>query len=331
MHLPPSRVFGIGAAAFLFAILPSAFQPAQTISISSPSRSEELVQDAAFNRGFRLRGAHADGGRVIGVLRSDSQLGRDGEPVWKIAQWHSRGVIGAETPASPCNTLAEAGMWCWSNPFKRIAVGNHALVLSVNSVAEWNGRYRKDEAWPHLLLEQDIARSRPSLPTLGEISALPLSIEYSLITDTQVRVPHAGYDRARHATQFLLYFQVQDLRSEPGDGRADYIWLGVPLFDDRYDFVPSGRHIDSSTRKLIWRIAQQEFMARSILDEPNQLLQFDLLPHAKQALEYAFAQNILRKKSLNFYKIGGMNIGYEMTGLGVTSVRLGKISLKAIR
>jgi hypothetical protein len=305
-------------------------QSARPISIDNTRqlpRGVELIADPEFQAGFQIKDPVGAG--IVGILRTPSQSSRSALPAWQLAQWHSRSRIEPGAPVKPCAERLEAGMWCWSNSAKRIAAGGGELILSVDSMAEWKNEYRNNQEFPHLLVEQDIARSRPS-PSLDEMSALRLSFNYSLLVNNQFREQGAGYNRDRHATQFLLYLMVQDLRSQRDHGQLDYVWLGVPLFDDRLEFIPHGTHVDRATEKLIWTIDQREFMRQSILKKPEQHVEIDVLPHAKRALEYAFSRKLILNKSLHLYKIGGMNVGYEMPGMGLTSIRIGKISLVSV-
>lgn len=293
-----------------------------------PFEQTELIRDVTFQNGFQVKNNETLA--ITGELRN-RVFDQQPAPNWILEQWHSRGVIDASDHGQPCADEGSRGNWCWANRYKKIAIGPDGLMLSVDSVAEWDRRYRRDLSplFPHLLLEQTFAHEHEDRPSIADMRALNMSLSFALENSEPLNEVSEGYDPNKHATQFLVYVTVQNLRSAPGEGYGEYVWFGIPLYDDRFQFVEQGRHIDEYTRRLIWSVGQKEFMRRSIHDERSQRIAYDILPQVTEALDYAYRHGLLKQKDPSYYKIGGVNVGFEMPGMSKTSFRLRQLSLKA--
>ena len=143
-------------------------------------------------------------------------------------------------------------------------------------------------------------------------------------------IKKSGYNANIHAAQFLIYFTVQNLnRSSSGFGKI--IWLGVPVYDDRYPMPAKYVAHDDGTSTLIYTIAYRDAAAKSVQDGEWVAFHVDLLPYAIEALQEAWDRGYLPEShDVADYKIGGMNMGWEVPGLSYTAMATQNLSLQAV-
>ncbi len=294
-------------------------------------RPNELIADRRFRRGFIP--LDQDTGQPEGSMPSGLC---PGDPIWDIAQWDSLGDLSQATR----QTLA-SGAIRWENQYGRITVGlfqteEADLAMAVWAYQEYGGQYHTptpDRKWVHLLAEQRISPpgvTRPGCPPLSSLASLDFYLVAKLLQDD----PHyqAGYDSSKHAAQFLIYFTVQNLnQNSPGFG--DYLWFGITPYDDRYDIVPLYVQGDlggeMGTGKLIYNLGGEPFLTEGLTaGGPAQVFAKDILPDIRQALLVAWDRGYLPDSHvLSDYRIGGMNIGWEVPGLNDVEMLVRDLSL----
>ncbi len=111
-------------------------------------------------------------------------------------------------------------------------------------------------------------------------------------------------------------------------GYGDYLWFGVTLYDDR-DVRP-GLYVagDAATGKLIYNIGLAPLSPSGLGDGAWHAIEGDLLPHLLAALREAWARGLLTDSMrLSDYRIGGMNIGWEVPGLNTVELQVEGLSL----
>ncbi len=293
--------------------------------------STQLIADRRFRRGFIAldQDTHLPSGSMpTGFCQ--------GAPIWNIAQWDSLGDLSQ----SQRQTLP-SGSVRWSNDYGRVTVGllqsaDADLALGVWAYQEYGGQYHTptpDRVWVHLLAEQRISppgTTRPGCPPISSLESLDFNLVARLLQD----IPHyqQGYDPDRHAAQFLIYFTVQNLNQlSPGFG--DYLWLGITPYDDRYDivgtFIQGDLGGDMGTGKLIYNLGAQPFISEGLTPSgPEETFSKDILPDVRQALLEAWNRGYLPDSHvLSDYRIGGMNIGWEVPGLNDVEMQVRDLSL----
>jgi len=88
--------------------------------------------------------------------------------------------------------------------------------------------------------------------------------------------------------------------------------------------------VDGFTQKLIYSTGIEPFTSEKIADGNWMTIGGDLLPHMKAALQEAWSQGILLdSQDFSDYKIGGMNMGWEMTGMNNASMQIRNYSVTA--
>lgn len=241
-------------------------------------------------------------------------------PVWGLCQWSSRFRL------DPASAISTAGMLICSNEAKRVVVrARHGeLTLAVNSAVEYGSQARTAAApWVHLLAEQDFRTPAG----LAEIRNARLHVEARLLYATNL---HRGdYSPDRHAAQFQLFFVVQN-RNRQSPGFGDYLWFGVPLFDNRRRFPPEFKARDfGGTARFIFTPDGETFAKRSLHEGRWVTVERDLLPLLREALDTAWTRGFLpASRDLGDYSLTGMNLGWELPGTFNVALQIRRLSLR---
>jgi hypothetical protein len=288
----------------------------------------ELINDPHFQTGFDVLSPTTGSAVVQGQIQYTTQ---NGTPKWQLAQWSSVQTIYGTSPVA----LGD-GAYKWANNYKTVVMGPTTtgyadLQLGVNSINEYNNVYRTMyQPWPHLLAQQGISTPDgwlgSSAPSIADMVRADYNIDVLLTKSDNIY--RTGYNSGLHASQFLNYFTVQNLNTSSA-GFGKYVWFGVRLFDDREAVTTT--HI-SGNSQLIYSEGLSDFGLTQGPQVGNWLnVNVDLLPYMKAALQCAWANGMLTE-STNYadYKIGGMNIGWEASGLGDVNMQIKNISLNAV-
>lgn len=281
----------------------------------------ELVQDPRFQRGFHLLSPQPGKRVVYGQLSGPDSTRK---PAWYLAQWSSRFPLAAGAPVRP-----SPGVFCWTNAAKGIVVGAPGtaaadLALTVNGLVEYDRRARRDrEPWVHLLVEQDFHDA----PSLAALSAVRLQVEARLLKLEHLRTE--DYSSGRHAAQFQIFLTVQN-RNRNSGGFGDYLWFGIPLFDDRNRFPRAHKARDTGdTGKFIFTPAGAVFTHQSAHDRDWIRVDKDLRPLLLEALAEARTRGFLQASgSPADYHLSGVNLGWEVPGLFNVAMQVRGLSLK---
>ena len=295
--------------------------------------STELIADKGFEVGLNVLDP------LSGALQGSIVWQEfDCSPVWELGQWNSKtSAIDIEPSVSP------TGAYIWEDSNKIIKMGTrdgegYDLYLGVNSISEYDSVFRVNgQPWPHLLVQQRISppgNVGAGCPPLSQLSQLLFQVDACL--DTVNIIKTGAYNSNIHAAQFLIYFTVQNLGSNP-KLFGKYVWLGVQVYDDRNPSPPKYVAHDDGTRMLIYSIAYDETADSTTHSGDWVHFMADLLPHAKAAVTEAWNRGYFSYEEgdstvtppLNFddYKIGGMNMGWEAPGMFYAAFKVKDLSL----
>lgn len=89
--------------------------------------------------------------------------------------------------------------------------------------------------------------------------------------------------------------------------------------------------VDIGTKMLIYFVPTSHLTDGNTQDGGWVRLRGDILPFARRSVEVAFEKGILKSNDLSDYKIGGVNVGYELTGLNVSTVQFRNLSLRMFK
>jgi hypothetical protein len=174
-----------------------------------------------------------------------------------------------------------------------------------------------------LLVEQEFA----SPAALSQLTTATLHIEARLLRS---RTLHQGdYSPDVHAAQFQIFFTVQN-RNKQSKGYGDLLWFGIPIYDNRDRFPKEFKAQDfGGTAKFIFTPSGKTFTTNSSHDGDWVVIDKDLLPLVREALETAWSRGFLKEsKAIEDYYIGGMNMGWELPGTFDAEMRVRNLSLK---
>lgn len=273
-----------------------------------------LLDDRLFDHGLRVTATSVFERPLYGktVLAADAT----GESRWNLCQWASRFSLADVTPdflPDGAVRLANPGMSVtWNRE-------QEALTLSVEGNCEYEGRLRKSgEAWPHLLIEQQY--SRPI--RIADLNDFTLQLEFN-VTTCQIP-PSLTVDPGLHTAQLSAFWTVHDIDEE---GRSrDMIWLGVPLFDARFDIPPPHHALDvgkeDATLKFIYLIDGREFWNEPIAVGKWHRLNRDIKPLLSGALSKSQQEGHILNASMESLAVTSFNLGWEVPGPYDCSVQI---------
>lgn len=296
----------------IWSLWPSTGSPAET----------ELIRDPHFQNGFTLLQAKPGQRVPYGTLTG---LNPAAEPVWDLAQWSSR------FPLESTHSNHSFGNLAWTNEGKAVRVGKPGtpeadLALRVNAHREYELRARQmKDPWTHLLVQQNLENP----PALPELAACHFQLEAKLNHSRLHRTE--DYSPDRHAAQFLVYLTIAN-RNPRSPGFGQYLWFGIPVYDDRHAVVPAYQAEDfGDTKMFIYTVASDAFSARSSHDGEWIKLDRDILPLIHNGLNDSWAKGFLPgSRHPADYQITGIFIGWEVPGLFDVEAQIRNLSVKAI-
>ncbi len=294
---------------------------AMSLSDCAPAtEARELIRDNHFRGGFTL--LEPTPGKLVpyGQLPATDP---SASCVWQLAQWSTKFRLDPGPPQ-----LLSGGAVRFANRGKSITLGrpgsSHAdIALAVEGSAEYGDRARRQgEPWVHLLLGQDIADP----PIVQDIATARLRISTKLLRSVLHRTN--DYTPGLHAAQLQLFLTIQNLnRQSPGYG--DYLWFGVPLYDDRERVVGPCMILDGFTQKFIYTPDEGLYTSQSTHDGSWVKIDRDILPIILHGLETAWNHGYLgHSHSLADYRIAAMNLGWEVPGIFDVEAQVRDFSLE---
>ena len=242
---------------------------------------------------------------------------------WQLAQWDSHSNLSTE--GIFVNDGKSNGMQ-WSTEDKRfILFQDGRIQISVNGFHEYGGKYRDPNTpWVAFLMQQSIGIAGGSVP-LSEVNELRWNLDAQLLYMDQHIQP--GYNSSYYAGIFPLYLAIQNLfPSDPDYGK--YFWLGIVIYDDRVLMSPLYINGDKGTGSLIYQPPFSNFANTSLHSESLVYVTGDMMPFVRLGLQAAVDRGYLHSTDLRKYYVGGMNIGWEVTGLNNGTIEIGNFSLK---
>jgi hypothetical protein len=156
---------------------------------------------------------------------------------------------------------------------------------------------------------------------------LDFAIDLRLLCD----LPHQsrGFDRRRHTAQFVLNFTVQNLNRQ-SKGYGDYYWFGITFYDSRRAVTSPSALPETGTDKFIYDVGIAPFTSQVIGAGKWVSIRGDLLPHMRTGLQEAWRRGYLAgSRDAADYRIGDVNIGWEITGLNEAAMAMKAFSTRA--
>ncbi len=319
---------GVDASTALDAAADASTPDASAPDASAPDAS---APDASLPTGIQLLHDHnfLDGFNTYPITPSTTPIGTlipptsTGSPVWQLAEWHTQLLLANVPP----NITPDGAQW--ANAFKGVVVDDGFLELAINADAEWGGVYRQSgQQWPHLLIAQLIYNSAaPSSNTpIHSYASVTMSLQIERVYTDHIQ--ESGYDPSLHACQFLMFLTLQNRNQSHAD-YGNYIWFGLPFYDDRYVTLNESVDVDIGTGHYMFRMASANFMPASLHNQSVVNISVNLLPYMRAAVEDAIALGIFLSPNLDDYFIGGMNLGFEVPGRSIATFRVRDFNILA--
>jgi len=285
--------------------------------------AEEVFRDLSLSGGLNVSAINT-GVRPLElgvVLREDPGARNE----WRLAQWGTQFNLRDGQERSLPN-----GTRIIQNSGKNVTVmpgglAGEGIKLQVKGGEEFNGRARKEgEAWPHLLIEQQI-------PKDFQISSLAgLDFKLSFRVDHYSNASLEALDPALHTAQVTAYWTIHNRNRESKDF-GEMIWFGVPLFDARHEMPPGHQAIDAgspfSSGKFIWTLEGSRLYDCVTGDGQWHDIVCDLVPMVEEALGSAQAQGHLTNTRFADLYASSFNIGWEVPGPYDCAITLKGLSL----
>jgi hypothetical protein len=270
----------------------------------------QLLRDAGFQKGFIQRGNTASDVKHI-PIQTDSET----DPVWILSQWYSDYVL----TKNDLHIFSDKN-YTIENEANRIKVAceeDEVPVISIFSSGkmEWAGdTVRKPgDAWPHLLLSQDIE----NCPLLNEVKSIHFKADVR-VKNWKINFPEL-YQSKIHAARFRLNFIVRNVNKN-SEGYNDYFWFVMTFFDNRHLFMPETGKLDEGSEKkkasgkYIYGTDAKLYLDKSLHELEWVSIDFDILPLIKDGLIQAQKGGYLPESDgLEDYVIRAFNFGYELT------------------
>ena len=327
-HLRLTRLFAAVTAAISLLFALGCATPAgpvtsatEVIPTAEPTPEKEytsmqLFEDTEFRNGFTIMGQNTvKRGNVY--IDPENQEGTGEKPSWMIAQWNSGPCLYRDRAESAQNIVTDGTI-------KTVTFdpSDRSISLRLNTIPYYDGKPGTTEKWPHLLLEQSPLDIDPKKPDDAEkLPYYSCSVDKMVVTlDIRMNDYKFVYVDGVNAAQFLSYYYIKSKDNK------DFIWFGVPLFDNRGETGIYWALDTAGSNQMIYSIASTDTYKNS----PHSLLngagepivsdewihvEVDIRPHIEALLELGLKEGKFKSaKTLNDLYISGVNIGWETIG-----------------
>ena len=258
--------------------------------------------------GLKGLGSNLTGHQVFGYLNLP---GFGEEQSWTLAEWSSRHLMKDGYSVEP---YGEGG-YRFFNEGKNVIwfPGKNEIRLEPLTSHEYERTRKGGEGWIHLLLEQKVEEA--DRVRLADMKHLYVTLEYS-VDYCEMKMPVEEYDTNCHAAQVSWYFTLENCidPSRDFEGRPDYLWFGLPMFDNRSDSRGEGTFFDWGTQKLIFGMDKSTYIDGPFEVGKSYRFSFDVLPVMRHAYDVGRAGGVLVNTNWEDLAIGSTNIGWEVPG-----------------
>jgi len=268
------------------------------------------------------------------ALCSDDYLIND---TWYISEWWrpdegSLLLNGTYTKTGDDHTYKSVSRELTINPtngtFRAVLDSGMEYGLRNDEAVDKNNHILKSsdspDKWAHFLVEQVF---EDTIFNVSKAKEIYIDLDFKLNSCNYTGLIEGDKDYHR-AAQIYLYLSVADLRAVDKNEGIKAIWIGMPLFDSRYNVIPRNLNVDEgfegATDRIIYKAGNQEYFEG--IDEDNGIVQgkeyhvhYDILPLIKNAFEYAESIDSSSKasfagRSYDDLVLYYMNYGYELPG-----------------
>lgn len=311
----------------------------------------ELLFDADFSQGFNLYGADS---RYHASNTWAQLLLSDTDPFWKLGTWGNfvnyfldreltvvEDGVSYTYPARPLEPVTENGVTTISNPTYTVKVDPESgwLSLKLDSSQEYGvtpsytdhprlSAPRKDgEAWPHLIIEENLAD-----PTaLVDMEEVVFTLDFQ-ISEVE-NLTGEDFNPDLHTAQITWFVSIACINPFSAFYNQ-YIWFGLPIYDFRSESLTTTEtaHFDGgkedSTGMLIYSVPQTAYLEE--LPAVGERIRFsvDMMDYMERAFERAQDLDLFTDCTLADMRLINTNLGWELPGTFDATFEIFDMSIK---
>lgn len=299
-----------------------------------------LYKDINFKNGFILSktSTSAEGGPRYEEYLKYYEETKNYQPFWSLAQWGSRHDLYHNYELTHSDDGFTYGYTALSGktlgdtfiPAKSVQFNSKTgeIDLELNAETEYDEPRKKGERWPHLLLGQDFS---DNLVHISSARSIIMEAEFE-VTKFEDKILSLA-DPSLHAAQLVWYITIQN-RNMSSPNYGSYVWLGVPLWDNR----KAGKEtelfaqLDTGTSSLMYNSSTHEYYNQSNDSKMPLIHQkakatFEVTKAARLAYDYAIAHGYLGSTEFKDLYIGSTNFGFEVSGMYNIAVHFDSIGV----
>jgi len=283
-------------------------------SLSAEEKSWEALPDVKFSKGFVLTGATHEAPKRVETFGQE-----DVTPVWRVAQWHSKGLLDRVQIDEETIKLTD--------DYKSLTLNRKtgAVNLTVDTSKEYpEPRTSGSQPWVHLLLEQS---PFPKPVQVSEAAAIWVEVEFEL-TENKAFGPQ---DPGLHAAQLSWFLYLKNTNRQ-SHGFRDFVWFGVSMFDSRHDFIPDYASQDFAmpNGSFIYTLGSKRYLDKPVEVGKRQTIRVNILDNIREGIETAHKHSFITNTTIDDVVLDGTNIGWEIPGTYNVGVTLHKLSVTVV-
>ncbi len=292
---------------------------------------KQLLSDPAYDDGFGVMGVNdAKGRENLGYFTYGGAVDAKNKSVWQIGQWGGSGDLSA-----PAEKEISKGVWRYSAGGKCVTVNRNsgAVTLAADARKEYAHLRKNGEGWVHVMIEQNFSVPAP----FSSLKHLFVTLDYSI--DKCDNYCGDGYDKELHAAQITLYFtlcnQPEKTEKDPVTGEwshgryNEYLWFGVPIFDNRKPYQAAASVYDAGTSSFISSIDTRKYQTEQPVAGKRYRIEYDVLSDVCSAVKMAKDKGVLKNVDEKNMVFTYMNFGWEIPGTFDVSLTINKIRIEA--
>ena len=306
-----------------------------------PAEYISLIKSNSFDTGFNLIKNRVVTDPVLDITKLDYNGEANGaESEWILSHWFRAEEF--EMSQSTFTKMGE-GHYLYSNESRILEVDSSqkSLRMMLDTGVEYEHlfEHRKNDLyateWSHFLIENyfDGAGTDTSIK-LGKVNSIPISFDLTIneCTFNGEELTNIEKEGALGAAQLFLYFSVvynPNNLYKHHNNAEHAVWIGMPLFDSRYNVISKYVNIDDNhvgaSNRLIYSASNADYLPVSNWNGleygRKYSVKYDILPLIQEA--YIYACNLDKDehpntsfKGLDYsdFQLGYMNYGYECPG-----------------
>lgn len=296
----------------------------------------DILFDTKFETGIHLLGTSTETGRETFRKLDYSGMAKKTEsPLWMMSQWNSKYDLSVELDSGRSVEKKEGSFYIYEDPSKTIRVDPTVGTIDLNyrsSVDYSEGPRTEYQPWSHMLIEQNF--ENPVM--ISDLSKLYVETDFT-ITQMDRKMSNAEYDPNVHAAQLLWYITLTNMSEEHGI-RGDYIWFGVPLYDNRGISKSDTISYDAGTDRYIYAFSPVNYYSEDAIESQDLRT---IYIRTKKAIAFKYdIYSLFEKAFRKVQKKGGlkgarfedmavtyMNLGWELPGTFDVDVTFRKIDI----